>query len=264
LGFPRPKVKPAGWSRRPYGLQRNLRGFEMKEILFLLFLLLGSAVFGGIIGGFIVLHILKSGEIDWEKIRYLLKNSLDYWNMGFGFGSVVIGSYILYREFRLYSKERQLSDFREKLTNMERSLKKREKELEKTWRLVEEQGKRIVEEKYWKEKRKLLEILEEEKKKEILRTIKEVAEKQEEVYRNVLEACEKEINSLRSRIHNQREHIKALERRIERLNNTINSIKGQFGARVIDIVKSAERNWILKGLKARKDLKLIKEKLRKM
>jgi len=91
-----------------------------------------------------------------------------------------------------------------------------------------------------------------------------VAKEQERVYLEALEKCEKEMNSLRSRIHNQREHIKALERKIKRLNNTINSIKGQFGARVIDIVKSAERNWILKGLKAHKDLKLIKEKLRKM
>jgi len=236
----------------------------MREILFLLFLLIGFAVFGGIVGGLVALYASKSGVIDWEKLRDLLERSLNYWNVGFGFGSVVIGAYILYKEFRLYGKEKQLSEFREKLTNMERSLKEREEELEKVWRWVEEQGKRAVEEKYWKEKRKLLERVEEEKKKKILETIKEVAEKQEEVYRNALKFCESEMNSLRSRIHNQREHIKALERKIERLNNTINSIKGQFGARVIDIVKSAERNWILKGLKARKDLKLIKEKLRKM
>lgn len=229
----------------------------MREILFLLFLLIGFAVFGGIVGGLVALYASKSGVIDWEKLRDLLVRSLNYWNVGFGFGSVVIGAYILYKEFRLYGKEKQLND-------KERSLKEWEKELEKVWRWVEEEGKRAVEEKYWKEKRKLLERLEEEEKKKILETIKEVAKKQEEVYRNALKFCEREMNSLRSRIHNQREHIKALERKIERLNNTINSIKGQFGARVIDIVKSAERNWILKGLKARNDLKLIKEKLRKM
>lgn len=236
----------------------------MKEILFLLFLLVGSAGLGGIVGGLGTLYVSKSGVIDWKKLRDLLERSLNYWNVGFGFGSVVIDAYILYKEFRLYGKEKQLSEFWEKFTNKERSLKERKEELEKLWKWVEEEGKRAVEEKYWKEKKKLLERLEEEEKKKILETIKEVAKKQEEVYRNALKFCEREMNSLRSRVHNQREHIKALERKIEKLNNTINSIKGQSGVRVIDIVKNAGGNWILKGLKARNDLKLIKEKLRKM
>ncbi|WP_459775859.1 hypothetical protein [Aquifex pyrophilus] len=143
-----------------------------------------------------------------------------------------------------------------------------EEELKRFAHFLEEEAREAIEKRYWSEKVKLLKVLEEKKKREIGETIrrvaKEVAQEQEKVYASLIDDCERTVRDLTSRIHNQREQIKALQRKVERLQNQVSSLKGQFGARVIDIVKNAERNWILKGLKARNDLKLIKEKLRKM
>ena len=239
---------------------------------------LGVFLFGGLIGGLIVLLVLVTGKIQWDFVLRYIRYGYEYFGFGAGIGVALFVFYVIYNEYRLRDAKEKLKHLQvelekkgEKLSlkeaellREEEKLKFEKKKLKELWKRIQEEERKKVREEYMKQKEELLRELEKRKWEEIRRTIRLVAEEQEKVYSEALEKCEREMNSLRSRIHNQREHIKALERKIERLNNTINSIKGQFGARVIDIVKSAERNWILKGLKARKDLKLIKEKLRKM
>lgn len=239
---------------------------------------LGVFLFGGLIGGLIVFLFLVIGKVHWEFVLRYIRYGYEYFGLGAGIGFALFVFHVLYSEYRLRDEkeklkrlEFELEEKAEKLGIKEAELL-REKEklklererLKELWRKIQDEERERVREEFMKRKEELLRELERKKWEEIRETIRLVAKEQERVYSESLEKCEKEMNNLRSRIHNQREHIKALERKIERLNNTINSIKGQFGARVIDIVKSAERNWILRGLKARKDLKLIKEKLRKM
>lgn len=239
---------------------------------------LGVFLFGGLIGGLIVFLVLVTGKVQWEFVLGYIRYGYEYFGFGAGIGVALFVFYLIYNEYRLRDAKEKLTHLQIELEEKGKKLSLRETELLKekeklrfekerlkeVWERIREEERKKVREEYMKKEEERLRELERKKWEEIRKTIRLVAKEQENVYRNALKACEKEMNSLRSRIHNQREHIKALERKIERLNNTINSIKGQFGARVIDIVKSAERNWILKGLKARNDLKLIKEKLRKM
>ncbi len=163
-----------------------------------------------------------------------------------------------------------LDEEREKLESFRRQLKEREKRLE-AWerRLKEEEEsykQRLIEEykQALEDMRKKMEEELEEHKWEITRkyllerseVFEQIGKKFEEVYGDAIKQAEKIINELRSRIHSQREHIKALNRKIENLRKFTEQ-------RVIDIVAKAERNWILRGLKRRKDLQIIKEKLRK-
>jgi len=183
-------------------------------------------------------------------------------------GAVAGYTTFLYKKSELETKEDELKNFAQELEKRYNELKLREKILEKQKKKLETEYKQTLE----KEKQEILEEFrqtlqqkitelekEHQEKLKILlhETLKEVAMKQEEVYKTALETAEREIKRLIKEKHK-------LGEELNKCQHSLNSLKGQLGARVIDLIKTAPQKWVIKGLKSRPDFKNLIRKLQKV
>jgi len=151
--------------------------------------------------------------------------------------------------FFLEGEAKDLQELKEELTEREERLRHEWKVFESRRRKFEEELDSIRE----NVKRETWEAVD----RQISNFLKKVAKAQEQIYGDSLRTAEEEIKRLQG-------EVKRLKHELKVCNDRVSSLKGKLTNHVLTLIPGIDQALLIKALKRRKDLKTIRDRLRKL
>lgn len=141
-------------------------------------------------------------------------------------------------------------------TELKEELTKNKERLQREWERLEGERRRFEKE-LDHIREEVRRKAQEEAHRQILHYLRKAAERQEQIYKDSIRTAEEEIRRLQGEVRRLKHEIKAC-------NDRIHSYKSRLTNHVLTLIPGVDQALLLKALKRRKDIKTIRDRLRKI